>query len=328
VELVDEQDHLRVRPHLFDHPGQALLELAPVLRPRHHLRHRQLDQPPSREEPTVPPEGDPLRERLDDGGLPDPRLPHEDGVVLGGHHEDLDELPKGVAGPVGVDKRQEAPFPRGPGDIAAVPVQERRLGGKRLRGNGQISGLLADGDRFLLQLPSPEQLLAENARGNPRARKHRGDDRTRVLENGGKKVAHGNLPPVLHDLPRPAEVPLALLATVDHPLRMDRVPWPQARPHPAAHRRIGDPEGRENPFDPVRLLPKDIDRERLDVGVVQVLQDFPEAAQADQEVLPLDERVPKPCRLGRADLPRHSRGFGQRRHGRSPSAPPFRPGIR
>ena len=155
VELVDEQDHLRVRPHLFDHPGQALLELAPVLRPRHHLRHRQLDQPPSREEPAVPPEGDPLRQRLDDGGLPDPRLPHEDGVVLRGHHEDLDELAKGVAGPVGVDERQEAPLPRGPGDVAAVPVQERRLGGKRLRGDGQIPGFLANRDRFLLQLPSP-----------------------------------------------------------------------------------------------------------------------------------------------------------------------------
>jgi 2-iminobutanoate/2-iminopropanoate deaminase len=38
---------------------------------------------------------------------------------------------------------------------------------------------------------------------------------------------------------------------VDHPLLVDRIPRPEAGPHPAADRRAGDPEGRQLPLDPV-----------------------------------------------------------------------------
>jgi hypothetical protein len=104
VELVDEQDDVAALGDLLHHLLEALLELAPVLRPRHErgqvervdlLALEQLGDVAAR---------DPLGEALDDGGLADPRLADQDGVVLRAARQDLHHaLDLGLAPDDGVE---------------------------------------------------------------------------------------------------------------------------------------------------------------------------------------------------------------------------------
>ena len=121
VDLVDEQDRLRFLAELGEQPFQAFFEIAPVLRAgeegaevegveggvRHDLRDISLD--------------DHLGKPLCDGGLADPRIAHEQRVVLAPATQDLDRaLDLGATADEGVG----AP-------LRSLPVEVHRKGFER-----------------------------------------------------------------------------------------------------------------------------------------------------------------------------------------------------
>ena len=124
VQLVDEQDDVLGAAHLGHDRLDALLELAAVLRARHHhgevehddalvaqdLRHLALD--------------DALREPLDDRRLADARLADEDRVVLRAARQDLHDALDLVGA---ADDRVELVLAGELGEVAAERVERRRL---------------------------------------------------------------------------------------------------------------------------------------------------------------------------------------------------------
>ncbi len=90
MDLIDEQDRPGLFLELGEHPLEALLEIAAILRPGHesaeiqgvyrasreHLRHLVVD--------------DHLRKSLGDRRLTHTRLAHEQGIVLAAATQDLD----------------------------------------------------------------------------------------------------------------------------------------------------------------------------------------------------------------------------------------------
>jgi hypothetical protein len=89
VELVDEDDDVRVVGQFLHDRLEALFELTAILGPRDNQRNVEREDPLVRQEMRDVAVDDLLRQTLDDGGLADPRLADEDGVVLGPAAEDL-----------------------------------------------------------------------------------------------------------------------------------------------------------------------------------------------------------------------------------------------
>ena len=116
MELVDEQDEVRIRLGLFDDGFQAFLEIAPVLGAGHHRGDVQRDDPLLGEDGGDVPGGDPQGDPFHDGGLAHARLSDEHRVVLLAASEDFDD-----AGDLGVasDDRVQFPFPGGLGEVVA-----------------------------------------------------------------------------------------------------------------------------------------------------------------------------------------------------------------
>ena len=108
VELVDEQDEVRVGLGLLDDGFQAFLEVTPVFGAGHHRGDVQRQDAFLREGGGDVPGGDPQGDALHDGGLAHARLPDEHRIVLLAPPEDLDD-----AGDfqVAADNRVQLPFP-------------------------------------------------------------------------------------------------------------------------------------------------------------------------------------------------------------------------
>ncbi len=99
VQLVDERDDLAVAGlDLVEDGLEPLLELAPVLRARHHAAEVEGDQPLAAQRLGHVARDDALGQALDDGGLADAGLADENRVVLGAPGQHLDHPPDlGVA---------------------------------------------------------------------------------------------------------------------------------------------------------------------------------------------------------------------------------------
>ena len=93
MELVDEEDQVvRGALDLLDHRLQALLELAPVLRPGDHPRQVEPDHTATGKSLRHLVVDDALRDPLDDGRLAHAGVADQHGVVLRSPREDLDRL--------------------------------------------------------------------------------------------------------------------------------------------------------------------------------------------------------------------------------------------
>jgi hypothetical protein len=129
VQLVDEGDDAALRRlDLLQHGLEALLELAPVLRPRDHRGQVELDQALVLQQRRDVALDDPAGEPLDDRGLADPGLADQHRVVLGAADEDLDD-PSDLLVPA--DHRVELAVAGELGEVARV-LLERFVGRLRI----------------------------------------------------------------------------------------------------------------------------------------------------------------------------------------------------
>jgi hypothetical protein len=152
VDLVDEDDQVRVLAELADDPLQPLLELAAVLRARDDQREVERENLLLRQEHRDGALDDPRREPLDDRRLADAGLAEEDRVVLGAAREDLDDpLDLLLAADQGVEGSRAGELRQ----VAAVLGEEREL----LLLLGDLA-LLDERDRLL-----PHAVEVEAARG-------------------------------------------------------------------------------------------------------------------------------------------------------------------
>src|SRR6202166_5110139 len=144
MDLVDEDDQLAAVFQLLQDPLQALLELAAILGAGDDQREVERDDALLGQEDRHPPLDDALRQPLDDGGLADPRLAEQDGVVLGPPRQDLDDA---VDLLVAADQRIEGRLGGQGGEVAAVLRQEGELFLllRRLALLGDRQRLFADG---------------------------------------------------------------------------------------------------------------------------------------------------------------------------------------
>ena len=130
VNLVDEDDHLRVALEFLEKPLQALLELSAILGPRHQERQVEGEDAAIGEEHRHGALDQAGCQSLDDGGLPNPRLTQKQWVVLcppaENLHHPLDLL-------LAADERIETAFLGEQGEIARVLADiGRGLGGRLL----------------------------------------------------------------------------------------------------------------------------------------------------------------------------------------------------
>jgi hypothetical protein len=156
VQLVDEDDDVAGLRDLFQHRLQPLLELPAVLRPGEQRRHVE------RQHAAVPERlgnlavDDALRQSLDDGGLADPGLADEHGVVLGPALQDLDHAADLVVAP---DHRVELAGPGPLGQVQRVLLQ--RLAGPLGFGVRNRLAAAQRVDRLLDRAPRAAGLLEE-----------------------------------------------------------------------------------------------------------------------------------------------------------------------
>ena len=124
VDLVEEEDHVAGAFRLVDELLEALLELAAVLRSRHHPRHVYRDDALRLHLLGDFAAVDRLRKPFNDGSLSYARLANEDGVVLRPARENLDYALKLLLTP---NHGIELSLPREVGEIAPESVYCRRL---------------------------------------------------------------------------------------------------------------------------------------------------------------------------------------------------------
>ncbi len=158
VDLVDEDDEVRVLAQLADDPLQALLELSAVLRAGDDEREIESEDLLGGEENRDRAFHDPRGEALDDRGLADAGLAEEDRVVLRAAREDLDDPLDFL---VAADQRIEGPGPRQLRQVAAVLGQERQL----LLLLGDLA-LLDERDRLLAHAVEVEAARRQQAAGH------------------------------------------------------------------------------------------------------------------------------------------------------------------
>src|SRR5262249_4971444 len=117
----DEEDDLAARGlHLFEHGLEALLELAAELGPGDERAHVERDDALRLEALGDVALDDPLRESLDDRGLPHARLPDQHRIVLRAPREALHDPPDLV---VAADHGIELALAGERGEVAAVLLQ-------------------------------------------------------------------------------------------------------------------------------------------------------------------------------------------------------------
>mmetsp|Transcript_12109 Transcript_12109/g.33550 ORF Transcript_12109/g.33550 Transcript_12109/m.33550 type:complete len:800 (+) Transcript_12109:33-2432(+) len=130
VDLVDQEDDLSGLGDLLQELGDPVLELPPLLGPGHQQAHVQgHDLLVLEELRELLPENpdvvdDALGEALGDGGLPHPRLPEQDGVVLPPPRQDLHHAQDLL---VPADDRVEVAVPRLLAEVAAELLQDGLL---------------------------------------------------------------------------------------------------------------------------------------------------------------------------------------------------------
>ena len=139
VQLVDEQDDVLGAAHLVHHRLDALLELAAVLRARHHAGEVEHHQALLVQQVRDLLRDDALRQALDDGRLADARLAQQHRVVLGAPAQDLDEALDLVLAP---DDRVELGVLRELREVAPEAVER---GGLALAAAGGGAALLRAG---------------------------------------------------------------------------------------------------------------------------------------------------------------------------------------
>src|SRR5262245_9858072 len=124
VQLVDEDDDVRVVGQLFHDRLEALFELAAIFRAGDDQRDVEGENPLVGEEVRDVAVDDLLRETLDDGGLAHAGFPDEHGVVLGAAAQDLLDAFELV---LAADQRVELVLHRRLGQVAAELSEQRRL---------------------------------------------------------------------------------------------------------------------------------------------------------------------------------------------------------
>src|ERR1051325_8240592 len=157
VDLIDEDDDVRVLFQLLDDALEALLELAAVLRAGHDEREVEGEDALVRDEERDVAVHDALGEAFHDGRLADARLAEEDGVVFRAAGEDLDDALHFL---FPADQRIELLLVRHLGQIARVLGEEGELFLLLVR-----LPLLEDGDRLLADAVDVEALGGEDAGG-------------------------------------------------------------------------------------------------------------------------------------------------------------------
>src|ERR1051326_2144008 len=157
VQLVDEDDDVRVVGQLFHDRLEALFELTAVLRPRHDERDVERENPLVRQEVRHVAVDNLLGETLDDSRLADARLADEHGVVLRAAAQHLlDALELMLA----ADERIELILHRRLGEVAAELRQQRRL----FAGARQRRLLVEQRDDVLADRVEAHPLLHEDGR--------------------------------------------------------------------------------------------------------------------------------------------------------------------
>ena len=153
VDLVDEQDDVAAGPDLLQHLLEALLEVAAVAGPGDEGAEVEGVEVLALQSLRHIPRHDALGQTLDDGGLADPGLADEDGVVLGAARQDLhdpldlalapdDGIQLVVAGQLGVVAAELIEHGGARAGFAAAAAPTR--GGAHL---AAAAGLLATGPR-------------------------------------------------------------------------------------------------------------------------------------------------------------------------------------
>ena len=143
VQLVDEDDDVRVVGQFLHDRLEAFFELTAILRARDDERDVERENPLVRQEVRDVAEDDLLRQAFDDGGLADARLADEHGVVLRPAAEHLlDALDFVLA----ADERVEVVLHRRLGEVAAELGEQRRFlhAGERGLLVEQLDDVLAD----------------------------------------------------------------------------------------------------------------------------------------------------------------------------------------
>ena len=158
VQLVDEDDDVRVLGQLLHDRLEALFELTAILGARDDQRDVEREQPLVGEEMRHVAVDDLLREPFDDGGLAHARLADQDGVVLRPPAEDLlHALELDMAS----DERVEQILHRRFGQVPRELGQQRRFLHPRQR-----RLLVEQRDDVLAHRVEPHPLFHEDGRGN------------------------------------------------------------------------------------------------------------------------------------------------------------------
>ncbi len=158
VQLVDEDDHVRVVDELLHDRLQALFELPAIFRARDDQRDVEREETLVGKEMRNIAVDNLLSEPLDDGGLADPRFANQHGVVLGPPAEHLLDALELV---VSTDQRVELVLHRRFGQVAA------ELGQQRCFFNARERRLFVQQlDDVLAHLVQAHPLLHEDGRGD------------------------------------------------------------------------------------------------------------------------------------------------------------------
>ena len=158
MQLVDEDDDVRVLGQLLHDRLEAFFELTAVLRPRDNKRDIQRQNPLVRQEVRNVAVDDLLRQALDDRRLPDARLANKNGVVLRASAEDLLYAFHFQVTP---NQRVELVFHR---PFGQVP---RELGQKGCLLHSREGGLLVEQrDDIFADRIEPHPLFHEDGRGH------------------------------------------------------------------------------------------------------------------------------------------------------------------
>jgi hypothetical protein len=170
VQLVDEDDDVRVLGQLLHDRLEAFLELPPILRARDDERDVEREQPLVGEEVRHVAVDDLLRQALHDGRLADPGLADEHGVVLRPPAQDLLH-PLDLEVPA--DQRIELVLHRRVRQIARELRQERRFLHPRQRG---------------LLVEERHDVLADRVQAHPLLHQDRGRDGMLLAEDAEQQV--------------------------------------------------------------------------------------------------------------------------------------------
>ena len=177
VELVDEQDDVAALLDLLHDLLQPLLELTPVLRSRDERGQVERVDLLALEELRDGAGGDPLRQALDDRGLPHAGLADQDGIVLLAAREDLhDPLDLRLA----ADDRVELALVGLLGEVAAELVEELRalrlLAGRHARAGLAATGAGEHADDLVADLLRVGVEVEEDARGDALVLTHEAEE--------------------------------------------------------------------------------------------------------------------------------------------------------